>query len=60
MKTKVNIRLDYGRKVGIMKGINTQPVMEFIENFRPNWKNLVLPIVTQESHFMFSVVNQKD
>jgi len=41
MKFMVTIgytRLDYKKNLDIMKEVNAQPIMEFVENYIPNWK----------------------
>jgi len=34
--------------------------MEFVEHYTCNWKNHALLMSTQESHYNFSVTNEKD
>jgi hypothetical protein len=36
------ICLDYKKKLDIMKELNVQQIMEFIVNYRSNWKNHIL------------------
>jgi hypothetical protein len=42
MRTVGYIHLDYYRNLDIMKEVNTQLIMEFVENYRANWKSHTL------------------
>jgi hypothetical protein len=53
-------RLDYKNNSDIMKELNAQPITEFIEHCTCNWKNHDLPMPAQESHYSFSITNEKD
>jgi hypothetical protein len=43
-KTAGYTRSDYKNNLDVMKDLNTQPVMEFIDNYRYNWKTHVLRV----------------
>jgi len=36
--------LDYEKNLDVMKELNIQPIMEFIDNYRHNWKTHVLRV----------------
>jgi argininosuccinate synthase len=36
------IGMDYKRNFDLMKELNTQPIMEIMENWRSNWRNYFL------------------
>jgi hypothetical protein len=52
--------LDYTKTLDVKKVLHTQRVMEFIDNYRCNWKNHVLEMAAQESRSEFFVTNQED
>jgi len=61
IRTAGYAHLDYKKNLDIMKELNTQPVMDFIENcISLTGKTMYFVCLAQESHSKFSVTNQKD
>jgi len=53
--------LDCNINLKIIIGWNPQPIMEFTENYRYNWKNHVLQMPCSRISFhKFSITKQKD
>jgi hypothetical protein len=52
------INLYCKRNLDLMKELNMQSVMEFVENYRAIWKIMLFECPTQVSHSIFSLTNQ--
>jgi hypothetical protein len=51
--------MDYKINTDVMKELNTEPIMNFIQTYRANWKCQFLGCPVQEFHFNCCIINQK-
>jgi hypothetical protein len=59
-KTPYYVRLDSEKKLDIVKELNIQPIMEFTENYRYNWRAHFLRISSSRIAFKILRYSQRN